>query len=119
VGALRHGRLVDGDCAVSADLAGGDVPATVPEDVTCYQVHPAKDEYEDARCDDQAPEGKTERLLTGDLLVEVAEHIDSQYDHGESQSDESVSWTEQRPITCEEAAEEREFRRKQEHYEAC
>jgi hypothetical protein len=81
VSALWHGCLVDGDCAVSADLAGGNTLAAVEEDVARYQVHPTQDEDEDARCDDQAPEGKTERLLTGDLLVEVAEHVDSKYDH--------------------------------------
>lgn len=84
---------MDGDCAVSADLTGGDTLAAVAEDVTCYQVHPAQDEDEDARCDDQAPESETERLLAGDLLVEVAEHVDSQYDHCKSQSNEPVSWT--------------------------
>ena len=119
MGALWHGCLVDGDCTVGANLAGSDALAAVAEDVACYQVHPAQDEYEDARCDDQAPEGKAERLLAGDFFVEVAEHVDSQNDHCQSQSNESVSWTEQRPVACEEAAEEREFRRKQEHYEAC
>lgn len=66
-----------GDRAVGADLAGGDALAAVAEDVTRYQVHPAQDEDEDARSNDQAPESKTERLLAGDLLVEIAEHIDT------------------------------------------
>ena len=50
---------MDGDCTVSAYLSGGDASATVAEDVTCYQVHPAQDEDENARGDDHTPERKT------------------------------------------------------------
>lgn len=104
-----HGCLVDGDCTVGADLAGGDALAAVTEDVTCYQVHPAQDEDENTRCDYQTPERKAERLLTGDFFVEIAEHVDPQNDHCKSQSDESVSRTKQGPVAREEAAEERKF----------
>ena len=81
------------NCTVSSHLACGDALLALTEDVARNEIDPAHEEYNDSRSDHDSPEGQTERLLACGGLVQVAEHVNSEYDHGESKGDEAVCWT--------------------------
>ena len=57
-------------------------------------IHEAKDEDDDARANHNAPERKSQGLLTCSGLVQIAEHVDAQDDHREPEGDEAVDRTE-------------------------
>lgn len=97
---------MNGNRAMSSDLAGCNVFAAIAEDVACDEVDPAEDEDDAARSDDDAPEWHSQRLLAGGLLVEIAEHVDAEDAHGESERDEAVSGTQKWPVASVEGAEE-------------
>ena len=94
------------DCAVCTDLASCDALIAVTEDIASDQVHPAENKDDNTRADNDSPERKPERLLTCGWFVEVAEHVDAENDHRERECDETVSWTQQRPVACEVSAEQ-------------
>jgi hypothetical protein len=100
---------------MSSNLPGSDTLVAVPEYVASDQVHPAHNEDDDTAADDDTPEGETERLLIGVGFVQVAEHVDSEDDHGEGESDEAVGWAEEWPVTGEVGAEEGELGCEQKH----
>lgn len=120
-----HGSLVDGDGTICTDLTGSDALLAVTEDVALlsiiswlnvqrfggedayrYQIDPTQDKDDDARSNQDSPHRQAERLLAGRLLVEIAEHIDTQDQHHESERDETMDWTEQRPVAGVVVAEE-------------
>lgn len=111
-----HGSLKLGHSTMSSNLSGGDALVAVAEDVAGNQVHPAHDKDDDAAADHDTPERETKRFLVGVGFVQVAEHIDSEDDHGESESNEAVRWAEEWPVAGKVCAEEREFRGEEEHY---
>ena len=77
---------------MGSNLSCCDALHAVAEDIGSDKIDPAHDEDDDATGDDDSPEGKAERLLVGGFLIEVAEHVDAQDKHGESESDEAVRW---------------------------
>ena len=106
---------MDGDGAFGAHLACCDVLRSVAEDVALWvvsvcrfsvfertthgnQIDEAEDEDDDARADHDAPKRHSERFLACSGFVEVAEHVDTQHNHGQPKSDEAVDWTEQWPV---------------------
>ena len=101
-----HGRLEFGHRSMSSNLPGGDALVAISEDVAGDQVHPAHDKDDDAATDDDTPEGETEGLLVGVGFVQVAEHINAEDDHGESECNEAVGRAEEWPIAGEVGAEE-------------
>lgn len=84
---------------MGANLASCHACITIAEDVGGDEVDEAEDEYDDPGADDDAPEGKAERLLARSWLVEIAKHVDAEHLHGESECDESMAFTEKRPVT--------------------
>lgn len=68
-----------------------------------------EDADDDARGDDQTPEGRTEGTLGGGLFVQVAEDGDADDDHDDAEGDESVAGGEERPVVGGVALEERDF----------
>lgn len=89
---LRHRRFELSHRSMSSNLSRCDAFHAVAEDVGRNEVDPAHDEDDDAGGNDNAPEGKAERLLVGSFLVEIAQHVDAQDEHGESERDEAVGW---------------------------
>jgi len=85
----------------------------------CHQIHPTQDKDDDARADDNTPECHAERFLASSVLVEVAEHVDTDNDHRARKTDESMGMAEKRPVAGEVAAEDRELRSQEEHAGDC
>lgn len=80
-----------------------------PEMTHGKDVGHTEDADDDARGNDQTPEGRTEGTLGGVLFVQVAEDGDSNDDHDYAEGDESVARGEERPIVGGVAFEERDF----------
>lgn len=80
------------------------------------EVDPTQDEDDDARADDDAPERQTEFLLSTGRLVEISHHVDTQDDHGQSETDEAMTGAEERPIAREVRTEEGELGCDEEHW---
>jgi hypothetical protein len=112
------------DGASGADTAGCDATRTVAEDVALRyisvwpveteadetysdNVEEADHDSEDARSDQEPPEGKTESLLASSFLVHVSEHVQSEDHHGAAQSHETMGRAQEWPVASEESAEER------------
>ena len=72
-------------------------------------VDDTQDYHYDARRDDDAPEGESERLLTRCGLVEVSEYAHADDYHEESEGNETGRDAQERPIASKVAAEKREF----------
>lgn len=72
---------------MGADHAGCDALPWEAEEEVGDEVEEAKNEAEDACCDDDSPERKTELLLRGSVLVEVPEHLTSHDDQSKCQGD--------------------------------
>ena len=62
------------------------------------EIEEAENEAEDACCDDDSPERKTELLLRGSVLVEVTKHLTSHDDQSKCQGDQSGLLAQQRPV---------------------
>lgn len=91
---LRHRRFELSHRSMSSNLSRCDALHAVAEDVGRNEVDPAHDEDDDTRSDNDAPEGKAERFLVGSFFVEIAEHVDTQDEHGEGEGDEAMGWRE-------------------------
>lgn len=115
-GALSHRRLQFRNGSVSSDLAGSDAFYAVAEDVRSNEVDPAEDEDDDARANDDTPKGQAKGFLAGGGFVEVAEHIHTEHDHGESESDKAVCWAKEWPVASEVGSKEGELRCEEEHF---
>ena len=105
----------EGDGALGADEARGDVTGVVAEDVAGDDVEDADDDCEDARGNEETPEGEAKRVLAGGFLVHVAEHVESEDGRGASKSDEAMGRTKQGPVAGEVTTEERALRDDEEH----
>lgn len=88
--------------------AGG---TNAPEDEITYgkDVDDAHDHHYDARRDDDAPEGESERLLTRCFLVQVSENAHADNYHERSEGNEAGRDAQERPIASIVSAEKREF----------
>lgn len=85
--------LGEGDGALGADEARGDVAGVVAEDVASDDVEDADDDCEDAGGNEETPEGEAKGVLAGGSLVHVAEHVESEDGGGASKSDEAMGRT--------------------------
>ncbi len=126
----------DGDGSLGADLAGGDAERAILEDEILEtelagwfegrrgketygeQVDEAKEENNDSRANDQAPEWQTERLGARGLFVEISENVIPQNDHAEAEEVEAVAWAEERPVPGEVGLEDGTLGDEKEHYRA-
>lgn len=122
---------------MSPDLAGSDALFAVPENVALHtplirglshrrregdfcetysdQINEPEDEDDDAAGDDDAPEGQTEGLLAGSGLIEVAEHVDAECEHGQGEGDKAVRGAEEWPVAGEVGAEKGQLGYEKEH----
>ncbi len=114
---IIEGLLVRGlgEVPVAADLAGVDAALAVAEDDRDDDVQEAEDDAEDAGSEHHAPDGETEIANAVDLLVEVAQHIAADHDHGYSQPGKRVRGAQNRPVPGVELLEEPNLGDRQEH----
>jgi hypothetical protein len=79
-------------------------------------VDPAHGEHDDARANNNSPEGKTKRLLACSLFVQVPEYIDAENDHGKAKEVETMRIAQDRPIGLIPSLEDGAFRDNEKHY---
>lgn len=92
--------------AVGADHAGRETSSSVAEDDGGDKVEEAKGDGQDAGSHDKAPQRKAKVLGAEDGLVEVAEHVTAENNHGEAEPEKAMAVREGWPRALKVALEE-------------
>lgn len=78
-------------------------------DTHCNDIEESHQGRHDSSCNDHAPHWQTQILHAGSTLVEIAQNVKTQHDHGHAEEDETAFGTEHGPVAREVRAEERAF----------
>lgn len=94
---------------MAADLTASNTELGIAEDEGCNDIEESHQGRHDSSCNDHAPHWQTQILHAGSTLVEIAQNVKTQHDHGHAEEDETAFGTEHGPVAREVRAEERAF----------